>query len=61
VAPLADVRPQVERDFVSDRRRRTLEETYTKLLARHQVVIQKRADGQPATKAGSAASPGAAK
>jgi hypothetical protein len=51
VAPLAEVRAPVERDFASDRRRRALEERYAKLLARYQVVIQPRADGPPPAKA----------
>ena len=42
---LDEVRPQVERDFVADRRRRQLEATYEQLLERYQIVIERRPEG----------------
>jgi hypothetical protein len=39
---LPDVRPLVERDFMADRRKRTLDAMYAKLLARYPVVIEGR-------------------
>ena len=39
---LDEVRPQVERDFTADRRRRQLDATYDQLLQRYQVVIERR-------------------
>ena len=40
---LHEVRPQVERDFIADRRRRDLEATYDRLLDLYDVVIERRA------------------
>ena len=40
---LSEVRTQVERELVADRRRRRLQEAYEDLLARYQVVIERRA------------------
>ena len=48
VPTFADVRPQVERDFMIDRRRLHLEAMYTELLKRARVVIEKRDGGMPA-------------
>jgi PPIC-type PPIASE domain len=42
---LDDVRQQVERDFMVERRRRELEATYERHLDRYQVVIERRASG----------------
>jgi hypothetical protein len=42
---LDEVRPQVERDFVADRRRRQLEASYEQLLERYQIVIERRPEG----------------
>jgi hypothetical protein len=39
---LDEVRPQVERDFVVERRRRELKATYERLLGRYQGVIERR-------------------
>ena len=46
---LAEVRPQVEREFTADRRRRQIDAMYARLLARYRVVIEKRpeAPGPP--------------
>ncbi len=38
---LAEARPQVEREFTLDRRRRQLDAIYTKLLDRYRIVIEK--------------------
>lgn len=43
---LADVREQVERDFIADRRQKTLHAAYEALLDRYQIVIERRAPGQ---------------
>jgi hypothetical protein len=40
IPSLDEVRPQVERDFIADRRRRELEATYKRLLDHYQVVIE---------------------
>ena len=42
VPMLSEVRAQVEREVVADRRRRRLQEAYQDLLARYQVVIERR-------------------
>jgi hypothetical protein len=42
VPTLGEVRTQVEREVVAERRRRRLQETYQDLLARYQVVIERR-------------------
>ena len=42
VPALAEVRPQVERDFTADRRRRQLESMYEGLLGRYRVVVDTR-------------------
>jgi hypothetical protein len=52
--PLADVRPHVERDFTTDRRRRQLQAMYDDLLARHRVVIERR---EPAPEPAAPAAP----
>ena len=53
---LADVRPQVERDFRADRRRRQLQSVYDDLLGRYRVVIERRetpaAGGETAARSG---------
>jgi len=41
--PLSDVRAQVEREVVADRRRRRLREAYRELIARYRVEIEQRA------------------
>ena len=43
-----DVRPQIERDVIADRRRRDLAATYGRLLDRYDVVIERRAADVPA-------------
>jgi PPIC-type PPIASE domain len=45
---LADVRPQVERELIADRRRRHLDEMYTRFLQRYHVVVEKRGEIPPA-------------
>lgn len=56
VPSLADVRPQVERDFSLDRQKRQLDEVYAKLLERYTVVIEKRPQSvAPSTPSGEAA------
>ena len=40
---LADVRPLVEREFLSDRRKRRLDAMYEQLLARYRVTVEPRA------------------
>jgi hypothetical protein len=48
VPSLDEVRPQVERDFIAERRRRDLEGTYDRLLDQYEVVIERRpSDPQP--------------
>jgi hypothetical protein len=42
VPTLSEVRTQVEREVVAERRRRRLQEVYQDLLARYQVVIERR-------------------
>jgi hypothetical protein len=42
VPTLAEVRPQVEREFTADRRQRQLQAIYARLLGRYHVVIEKR-------------------
>jgi hypothetical protein len=42
---LDEVRPQVERDLIADRRRRQLQTTYEQLLERYQIVIERRPEG----------------
>ena len=44
---LADVRPLVERDFLVDRSKRAVEQHYARLLARYQVVVERRAERKP--------------
>lgn len=44
---LAEVRPQVEREFTVDRRRRQLDAVYEKLLEGYRVVIEKRLENPP--------------
>lgn len=48
VATLADVRSRVERDFLSDRRRRHVDAMYSRLLGRYRVVIEPHAGSAPA-------------
>ena len=48
---LVEARPQVEREFTSDRRRRQLDAMYEGLLDRYQVVIEKRPAPPAATSA----------
>jgi parvulin-like peptidyl-prolyl cis-trans isomerase-like protein len=50
VPALAEVRPQVEREFTADRRQRQLQAMYARLLDRYQVVIEKRSDVPQAAK-----------
>jgi hypothetical protein len=45
--PLAEVRSHVERDFVSDRRRRELASMYERLLSTYRVTIEKPEAAQP--------------
>jgi hypothetical protein len=45
VPSLDEVRPQVELDFSTDRRRRHLEATYERLLDRYEVVVERRQPG----------------
>jgi uncharacterized coiled-coil protein SlyX len=45
---LAEVRPQVEREFTADRQRRELDALYARLLQRYQVMIEKRPEIPPA-------------
>jgi len=52
--PLTAVRPQVERDFLSDRRRKQLTAMYERLLAGYRVTIEK---PTPATTAAGPAAP----
>lgn len=47
---LADVRPAVERELLAERRRKQLDATYEKLLAKYRVVVEKR-DSPAAAKA----------
>jgi hypothetical protein len=47
---LAEIRPQVEREFTADRRRRRLDEMYAGFLERYRVVVEKRPDVQPAAR-----------
>jgi hypothetical protein len=47
--PLADVRPLVERDFMAERRKRSLDAMYAKLLERHPVVIGQRSPAAAAS------------
>ena len=54
---LAQVRPAVERDFLSDRRTRQLAALYERLLAKYQVVIERKQEGR--TGAGAAGKGGA--
>jgi hypothetical protein len=44
VPALAELRPQVEREFTADRRQRQLQAMYARLLDRYQVVIEKRSE-----------------
>jgi hypothetical protein len=45
---LAEVRPQVEREFTADRRRKRLDAMYTRLLDRYRVVVERRAEARQA-------------
>ena len=47
---LAEIRPQMEREFTADRRRRRLDEMYEGFLERYRVVVEKRPDVQPAAR-----------
>jgi hypothetical protein len=51
---LADVRPLVERDFMAERRKRSLDAMYARLLARYPVVIERRS---PAAASAAASGP----
>jgi hypothetical protein len=51
--PLAEVRAQVEREFLADRRRREIDALYTRLFSRYTVVME------PQPPASSASRPGA--
>jgi hypothetical protein len=53
---LAEARPQVEREFGIERRRRRLDEMYATLLGRYRVVIEKRT-GDPAAASARAEAP----
>lgn len=53
---LAEVRSAVERDFLADRRRQTLEQMYESLLQRYQVTIE-RPEVEPAAKVATAGPP----
>jgi hypothetical protein len=56
---LAEVRPIVEREFLSDRRKRRLNEMYEQMLARYRVTVEPReAAAQAAAAAASAAQGG---
>jgi PPIC-type PPIASE domain len=46
---LAEVRPQLEREVIADRRRRQIDAMYARLLERYRVVMDKRADPSRAT------------
>jgi hypothetical protein len=47
VPALSDVREQVERDFIADRRQRTLRSEYETLLGRYQIVVERRTPAEP--------------
>jgi hypothetical protein len=58
---LAEVRPLVERDFTADRRRKSLDALYARMLDRYQVVIESRAEAPKAADPASPQRSGAAK
>jgi hypothetical protein len=57
--PLAEVRQVVEREFLSDRRKRRLNDMYEQMLARYRVTVEPRAANPAATgTAAGASAPG---
>ena len=60
--PLAEVRQVVEREFLSDRRKRRLNDMYEQMLARYRVTVEPRAADPAATgTAAGASAPGGSK
>jgi hypothetical protein len=45
LAPLAEIRPLVEREFTADRRQRHMDALYAAQLGRYRIVIEKRSGG----------------
>jgi hypothetical protein len=58
---LAEVRPAVEREFISDRRKRELDAMYERLLARYRVMLEPRASAPQAAEAPKGSEPGGSK
>jgi hypothetical protein len=58
---LAEVRPLVEREFLSARRTRELSQMYERLLERYRVTMEKRPDAAPAATAAPTTPPAGAK
>ena len=58
---LAEVRPIVEREFLSDRRKRRLNDMYEQMLARYRVTVEPRAGASQAAAASASAAQGGSK
>jgi hypothetical protein len=56
--PLAEIRPQLEREVSADRRRREIDAMYARLLDRYRVVIEKRTETSPAADPTTSKAPG---